>query len=139
MFESAEGCLRHRPGRVEFSASLPEAFTGCFILDFLLFFLSCEKKVALLNRNFTEVKFTDIKEWGYEIVLRKGIGEAKAARYAAGSYNRFVVQTGRWRVGKTSMVHRLMEKTKEVAQSLYFFVGRKTEASLVKIYCEEER
>ena len=56
-----------------------------------MFFLSCEKKVALLNRNFTAVKFTAIKEWGYEIVLRKGIGEAKDARYAAGSYNRFVV------------------------------------------------
>ena len=32
-----------------------------------------------------------------------------------------------------------MEETKEIAPSLYFFVGRKTEASLVKIYCEEER
>jgi hypothetical protein len=29
---------------------------------FLNFFLSCEKKVVLLYRNLTAVKFTDIKE-----------------------------------------------------------------------------
>ena len=43
-------------------------------------------------------------------------------------YSRFVVLTGRRRVGKTSLVYRLMEETKEQAPGLYFFVGRKTEA-----------
>ena len=105
----------------------------------MLFFLSCEKKVALLNRNFTAVKFTAIKEWGYEIVLRKGIGEAKAASHSAVRYSRFVVLTGRRRVGKTILVYRLMEETKEVAPSLYFFVGRKSEAAFVTAYREEER
>ena len=47
--------------------------------------------------------------------------------------------TGRRRVGKTSMVYRLVEDTTEVAQSLYFFVGRKSEAALVTVYLEEER
>ena len=131
--------LRHRQRRVEFSASLSEAFTGCFLLDFLMFFLSCEKKVALLNRNFTEVKFTDIKEWGYEIVLRKGIGEAKGASHSAVRYSRFVVLTGRRCLGKTNLVYRLVEETKEVAQSLYFFVGRKSEAALVTAYSEGVR
>lgn len=102
-------------------------------------FLSCEKKVALLNRNFTAVKFTAIKEWGYEIVLRKGIGDAKAASHSAVRYSRFVGLTGRRRVGKTSLVYRLMVETKEVAQSLYFFVGRKTKATVVTTYNEGVR
>lgn len=54
-------------------------------------------------------------------------------------YSRFVVLTGRRRVGKTSLVYRLMEETKEEAPGLYFFVGRKTEATLVRTFCEEVR
>jgi len=54
-------------------------------------------------------------------------------------YSRFVVLTGRRRVGKTSLVYRLMEETKTQAPGLYFFVGRKTEASLVATFCEEVR
>ena len=50
--------------------------------------------------------------------------------------SRFVVLMGRRRVGKTSLVYRLMEDTKTEAPGLYFFVGRKTEASLVRTYCE---
>jgi len=53
--------------------------------------------------------------------------------------SRFVVLTGRRRVGKTSLVYRLMEDTKEDAPGLYFFVGRKAEATLVRTYCEEVR
>ena len=53
--------------------------------------------------------------------------------------SRFVVLTGRRRVGKTSLVYRLMEESKEEAPGLYFFVGRKTEAALVRTYCEEVR
>lgn len=51
----------------------------------MMLFLSCEKKVVLLYRNLTAVKFTAIKEFGYEKILRKGIGDAKAARYAVAS------------------------------------------------------
>ena len=54
-------------------------------------------------------------------------------------YSRFVVLTGRRRVGKTSLVTKLMEETKEQAPGLYFFVGRKAEAVLVKTFCEEVR
>ena len=54
-------------------------------------------------------------------------------------YSRFVVLTGRRRVGKTSLVTRLMEETAGQAPGLYFFVGRKTEAVLVKTFCEEVR
>lgn len=54
-------------------------------------------------------------------------------------YSRFVVLTGRRRVGKTSLVYRLMEETKEQAPGLYFFVGRKTEGTLVRTFCEEVR
>ena len=60
-------------------------------------------------------------------------------RQAFEDYSRFVVLTGRRRVGKTSLVAKLMEETKEQAPGLYFFVGRKTEAVLVKTFCEEVR
>ena len=60
-------------------------------------------------------------------------------RQAYEDYSRFVVLTGRRRVGKTSLVYRLMEETKEKAPGLYFFVGRKTEATLVRTFCEEVR
>ncbi len=60
-------------------------------------------------------------------------------RQAYEDCSRFVVLTGRRRVGKTSLVYRLMEETKEEAPGLYFFVGRKAEATLVKIFCEEVR
>ena len=60
-------------------------------------------------------------------------------RQAFEDYSRFVVLTGRRRVGKTSLVTKLMEETKEQASGLYFFVGRKTEAVLVKTFCEEVR
>lgn len=60
-------------------------------------------------------------------------------RQAFEDYSRFVVLTGRRRVGKTSLVYRLMEETKDEAPGLYFFVGRKTEAMLVRTYCDEVR
>ena len=60
-------------------------------------------------------------------------------RQAYEDYGRFVVLTGRRRVGKTSLVYRLMEETKEEAPGLYFFVGRKAEATLVRTFCEEVR
>ena len=60
-------------------------------------------------------------------------------RQAYGDCSRFVVLTGRRRVGKTSLVYRLMEETKEEAPCLYFFVGRKTETTLVRTWCEEVR
>lgn len=60
-------------------------------------------------------------------------------RQAYADYSRFVVLTGRRRVGKTSLVTRMMEETERGAPGLYFFVGRKTEAVLVKTFCEEVR
>ena len=60
-------------------------------------------------------------------------------RQAYKDCSRFVVLTGRRRVGKTSLVYRLMEETKVEAPGLYFFVGRKAETALVRTFCEEVR
>lgn len=60
-------------------------------------------------------------------------------RQAFEDHSRFVVLTGRRRVGKTSLVYRLMEETRDIAPSLYFFVGRKAEAALIRSFCEEVR
>ncbi|MBO4587898.1 MAG: ATP-binding protein [Bacteroidales bacterium] len=60
-------------------------------------------------------------------------------RQAYEDYSRFVVLTGRRRIGKTSLVYRLLEETKAETPGLYFFVGRKAEATLVRTYCEEVR
>lgn len=54
-------------------------------------------------------------------------------------YSRFVVLTGRRRVGKTSLVYKMMEQTESIAPCLYFFVGRKTEAALVQNFSDEVR
>ena len=53
-------------------------------------------------------------------------------RQAYNDYSRFVVLTGRRRVGKTSLVYRLISEKQEDAPGLYFFVGRKTETILVR-------
>lgn len=42
-------------------------------------------KNVSLQRNLTAVKFTAIKEWKYEEVLRQGVRDGKAARNAAAS------------------------------------------------------
>lgn len=60
-------------------------------------------------------------------------------RQAYEDCSRFVVLTGRRRVGKTSLVYRLMQETEEEAPGLYFFVGRKTENVLVQTFAEEMR
>ncbi len=52
-------------------------------------------------------------------------------RQAYNDYSRFVVLTGRRRVGKTSLVYRLISETREDAPGLYFFVGRKTSSQRV--------
>lgn len=52
-------------------------------------------------------------------------------------YSRFVVLTGRRRVGKTSLVYNMMEETEKEAPGLYFFVGRKTESLLVRNFANE--
>lgn len=60
-------------------------------------------------------------------------------RQAFEDCSRFVVLTGRRRVGKTSMVYRLMQESEKDIPWLYFFVGRKTEAVLVENFAEEVR
>jgi len=57
-------------------------------------------------------------------------------RQAYEDYTRFVVLTGRRRVGKTSLVYRFLESN-TTTPGLYFFVGRKTEAVLVESFVEE--
>lgn len=63
----------------------------------------------------------------------------KIQRQSYEDYSRFVVLTGRRRVGKTSLVYRLMQKTQVETPGLYFFVGRKTETVLVRTFCDETR
>lgn len=60
-------------------------------------------------------------------------------RQAYEDYSRFVVLTGRRRVGKTSLVYKMMSNTSAEAPGLYFFVGRKTETILVKNFSQEAR
>lgn len=60
-------------------------------------------------------------------------------RQAYDDCSRFVVLTGRRRVGKTSLVYKLMQETQTEAPGLYFFVGRKTELVLVQTFAEEIR
>lgn len=60
-------------------------------------------------------------------------------RQAYSDYSRFVVLTGRRRVGKTSLVYRVMQQTGSDAPGLYFFVGRKTESVLVRNFAAEVR
>lgn len=60
-------------------------------------------------------------------------------RQAYNDCSRFVVLTGRRRVGKTSLVYKLMQETEAEAPGLYFFVGRKTESVLVQTFAEEVR
>ena len=55
---------------------------------------------------------------------------------AYGDYSRFVVLTGRRRVGKTSLVYNFIRETQADAPGLYFFVGRKTETVLVRIFAQ---
>lgn len=54
-------------------------------------------------------------------------------------HSRYVVLTGRRRVGKTSLVYRLMQEGENGAPGLYFFVGRKTESVLLQTFIEEAR
>lgn len=60
-------------------------------------------------------------------------------RQAYDDYSRFVVLTGRRRVGKTSLVYKIMQQTEKEAPGLYFFVGRKAEGLLVKNFADETR
>lgn len=60
-------------------------------------------------------------------------------RQAFSDYSRFVVLTGRRRVGKTSLVYKMMSETQDEAPGLYFFVGRKTETILVRTFVQEVR
>jgi len=60
-------------------------------------------------------------------------------RQAFCDYSRFTVLTGRRRIGKTSLVYKLMQETANEAPGLYFFVGRKTEAMLVHTFIEEAK
>lgn len=58
---------------------------------------------------------------------------------AYSDYSRFVVLTGRRRVGKTSLVYKVMQETEAKAPGLYFFVGRMAEGILVQNFAAETR
>ena len=95
-----------------------------------------------MRRNSTAVKFTAVK---FAAMIKFYNRQQEMAQLldiqqqAFNDYSRFVVLMGRRRVGKTSLVYRLMEDTREEAPGLYFFVGRKTETALVRTFCEEVR
>lgn len=54
-------------------------------------------------------------------------------------YSRFTVIVGRRRIGKTSLVAQLMRECEKNVPSLYFFVGKKTEGTLLDIFRKEAR
>lgn len=54
-------------------------------------------------------------------------------------HSRYVVLTGRRRVGKTRLVYRLMQESEKEAPGIYFFVARKTESVLLQTFVEEAR
>lgn len=54
-------------------------------------------------------------------------------------HSRYVVLTGRRRVGKTRLVYRLMQENVNEAPGLYFFVGRKAESELLQAFTGEAR
>lgn len=60
-------------------------------------------------------------------------------KQAYSDYSRFVVLTGRRRVGKTSLVYKVMQETESDAPGLYFFVGRMAEGLLVQNFAAEAR
>lgn len=79
--------------------------------------------------NFAAVKFMAVKNRIYEEVYDREheMSQLKEVqRQAYDDCSRFVVLTGRRRVGKTSLVYKLMRETEAEAPGLYFFVGRKT-------------
>lgn len=58
---------------------------------------------------------------------------------AYNDYSRFVVLTGRRRIGKTSLVYKIMQETENEAPGLYFFVGRMAEGVLVQNFAAEAK
>lgn len=54
-------------------------------------------------------------------------------------HSRFTVIIGRRRIGKTSLVAQLMHEYEKDVPSLYFFVGKKTESTLLDIFRKEAR
>lgn len=91
------------------------------------------------------VKFTAVKnERGNEKRMKKFYDREKETgvlkemqEQAYSDCSRFVVLTGRRRVGKTSLVNNLIQESAHIAPGLYFFVGRKTETVLVRNFAEE--
>lgn len=92
--------------------------------------------------NMMAVKFTVIK---FRVMKKFYDREQEMARLidvqqqSYNDYSRFIVLTGRRRVGKTSLVYKVMQQTENNAPGLYFFVGRKAESVLVRNFADEVR
>ncbi len=93
--------------------------------------------------NMMTVKFTAIKKSkGMKKFYDREREMAELLELQRQAYNdcsRFVVLTGRRRVGKTSLVYRVMQETEKNGPGLYFFVGRKAEGVLVQNFIDEAR
>lgn len=60
-------------------------------------------------------------------------------RQSFDDYSRLTIIVGRRRIGKTSLVTHLIQEYEQNIPSLYFFVGKKTEGTLLDIFCKEIR
>ena len=74
---------------------------------------------------FTGITFAHMKKFYDRENEKKTLLEMQQQAYT--DCSRFVVLTGRRRVGKTRLVYNMIEETSGEAPGLYFFVGRKVE------------
>lgn len=86
---------------------------------------------------FTAIKFGIMKKFYDRKAEMDELLEIQQQAY--NDYSRFVVLTGRRRVGKTSLVYKIMQETESEAPGLYFFVGRMAEGILVQNFAAEAK
>ena len=78
------GGAMFRPRRGGFSVSLSEAFTGCFLYVFLMFFLSCEKTSCISASIFYGRKIYGHKRMGIWKKSTKGNWWCKSCKKCSG-------------------------------------------------------
>lgn len=76
------------------------------------------------------------KFYGRELELER---LKEMMRQSFNDHSRFTIIVGRRRIGKTSLVTHLIQEIEDEVPSLYFFVGKKTEATLLDIFRKEIR
>lgn len=91
----------------------------------------------MMNVKFMAIKFDFMKKFYDRKAEMDELLEIQQQAY--NDYSRFVVLTGRRRIGKTSLVYKIMQETENEAPGLYFFVGRMAEGVLVQNFAAEAK